>query len=174
MEGLKHIAAIRAYCDYIERHLRNVETSWKTLREACKDMRFVYDDFVYWSIDAHVKAHDLSKFSVEEFIPYQRRFFPAEGEEPGNLGLAWVHHRENNPHHWQHWTKAEYGNPYEAEVHCVCMVIDWMAMGLEFDDTAEAYYEREKEKIELPEWAVTFIGKVFERLREPAEAGEGE
>ena len=68
-------------------------------------------------------------------------------------------------------TAKVYANPYAAEVHCVCMVIDWMAMGLEFGDTAEAYYEREKEKIRLPDWAVTFIGEIFERLR-PEPQGE--
>ena len=163
MEGIRYIEKIREYCCYIERHLRNVEASWVTLQRKCKDMRFIYDDYVFVSIDEEVKAHDLSKFSVEEFIPYQRKFYPVG--EPEELGLAWVHHQECNPHHWQHWTAKEYGNPYAAEVHCVCMVIDWMAMGLEFGDTAEEYYEREKEKIDLPDWAVTFIGEIFERLR---------
>lgn len=165
MEGLKHTKAIREYCDYIDRHLVNVEASWKTLQDACKDMRFIHDDYVFWSINDEVARHDLSKFTAEEFIPYQRKFYPTGGCEPGELGLAWVHHQEANPHHWQHWTAKDYSSPYAPEVHCVCMVIDWMAMGLEFGDTAEAYYEAHKDKLHLPAWAVPFIGEIFQRLR---------
>lgn len=165
MEGLKYTKAIRAYCDYIDRHLLNVSTSWIRLAEACKDMRFVYDDYVFHSIDAEVRTHDLSKFSEAEFIQYQRTFYPAEGLAPGSLGLAWIHHQEENPHHWQRWTREKYTSPYEAEVHCVGMVIDWMAMGLEFDNTAEEYYESHKDEIHLPRWAASFIGEIFKRLR---------
>lgn len=170
MRGFKYIEAIRAYCDYIERHLRNVESSWKLLQERCKDMRFVYDDYVWGSIDAEVKEHDLSKFSPEEFIQYQRCFFPVEGSEKEPLGAAWEHHQAHNAHHWQHWAPKDYYNPYEAEIHCVHMVLDWMAMGLEFGNTAESYYEANAEKIALPEWAVRYIREIFARLREPEPA----
>ena len=169
MEGYKYIEAIRRYCDYIERHLRNVEASWKLLQERAKDMRFVYDDFVFNCIDEEVRHHDLSKFSPEEFIQYQRKFYPVEGSEPESLGGAWENHQRENPHHWQHWARKEYYNPYEPEVHCVCMVIDWMAMGLEFGDTAESYYEEHKDEIDIPDWAVTFIGEIFARLRAEGE-----
>lgn len=184
MKGLQDIGKIREYCDYVEEHLLNIEAAWMTLREACQHMRFVYDDYVYHSIDHMVRMHDLSKMSAEEFIPYQRKFFPAEEYKGGvwvrkpehiaeekaadkiAFDAAWQHHQDENPHHWQNWARAEYSNPYEAECHCVCMVIDWMAMGLKFGDTAQQYYEANKSKIEMPEWAVTFIGEMFAALNE--------
>lgn len=165
MEGLEHIHKIRMYCEYIEDHLLNVARSWKVLQEACKDMNVIYDDYLYWNIDAMVRSHDVSKMSHEEFIPYQRNFFPVGDKDPSAFGLAWQHHLEHNPHHWEKWTTTEEKFPNEQACHCVCMVIEWMAMGMRFGDTAEKYYEENRHKIELPEWAEKFVGEIFERLR---------
>lgn len=55
-------------------------------------------------------------------------------------------------------------DPYAWEVHCVHMVIDWMAMGYKFNDNAKIYYERNKDKIKLPEYAVVFIYEIFNRI----------
>lgn len=172
MKGLEYIKKTREYCDYLERHLNNVGTSWKTLQKKCKDMSFVCDDWKWECIDGLVAEHDLSKFSAEEFMYYRAKFYPtAEEEEHGtaerkaNFKEAWAHHVRHNPHHGQNWVPKNYWNPYEAEMHCVCMVIDWMAMGLEFGDTAESYYETNKDTIDLPDWAVVFIREIFARLR---------
>lgn len=165
MEGIDHINKIRAYCDYVEDHLLNVEKSWQTMQAACKDMNFIYDDFLFWTIDAMVQSHDISKMSAEEFIPYQRNFYPVGEKDPSAFGLAWQHHLEFNPHHWENWTNIKEKHPNEQACHCVCMVIDWMAMGLKFGDTAEKYYEANRHKIELPEWAEKFIREIFEHLR---------
>jgi hypothetical protein len=54
--------------------------------------------------------------------------------------------------------------PIEWAVHCTHMVIDWMAMGYKFGDTAQQYYEANKDKIELPDYAVDFIYEIFKRL----------
>lgn len=170
MKGLEHIEKIREYCDYLERHLNNVQTSWKTLQEKCDDMQFIYDDYVYWSIDELVKNHDLSKFTAAEFTQYQGNFYPTKKQE-GSLvakeafAQAWANHLRHNPHHHENWVRKPYYNPYEAEMHCVCMVIDWMAMGLEFGDTAESYYKRNKDTIDLPLWAVKLIREIFDRTR---------
>jgi hypothetical protein len=44
------------------------------------------------------------------------------------------------------------------------MVIDWMAMGYKFGDTAQQYYEKNKEKIKLPGYAVKFMYEIFNRI----------
>ena len=46
--------------------------------------------------------HDLSKFSKSEFWPYANYFFGGKknGEE---FHRAWLHHVENNDHHWEHF-----------------------------------------------------------------------
>jgi len=45
------------------------------------------------------------------------------------------------------------------------MVLDWMAMGYKFGDTAQEYYEKNKEKIKIPSWAVDFIYQIFDRIK---------
>lgn len=166
-EGLSRIAKIREQCDYLEEHFKNIAWAWKVLQEKCKDMQFIWDDYLWATIDGMVKEHDLSKFSKEEFIPYCNRFFPVHAgdkDDPvvkAEFNTAWKHHKEHNPHHWQNWASKKYYNPHEAECHCVCMVVDWMAMGKKVGDTAPEYYERNKDKINLPEWAVKFIMEIF-------------
>lgn len=52
--------------------------------------------------------HDLSKYSLEEFIPgviyYQGTRSPnaAEREEKG-FSKAWLHHKGRNKHHYEYW-----------------------------------------------------------------------
>lgn len=167
MDGVQHINKIREYCDYIEDHLLNVEKAWEIIKVSCKDMNVIYDDYLYWKIDAMVQAHDVSKMSDEEFLPYCHNFFPIGLEkDPAGFAAAWEHHKTYNPHHWENWTKIRETYPNEQACHCVCMIIDWMAMGMKFGDTAEKYYEANRHKIELPEWAEKFVGEIFERLRD--------
>lgn len=179
MDGIKKIREIKKYCDYIEEHLINVKTAWGLLQEKCKDMRFIYDDFVFYSIGMMIDEHDRSKLSSAEFIQYADWFFGDYGKEWESsdteheaehktlhdaFDSAWIHHQKNNPHHWQNWTKTAEKTPYDHECHCVCMVVDWMAMGMKFNDTAKDYYDKNKEKIDLPDWAVRFIYGIFDRI----------
>ncbi len=167
MKALEHIEKIREYCDYLERHLKNVKDSWIILQDKCKDLPFIYDDYLFHSISDMISKHDLSKISKEEFIPYVEKFKPVKqrtGAQSDNFPKAWKHHKENNPHHWENWANREFYNPYEWQCHCVCMIVDWMAMGMEFGDTAQEYYESQGSKIKLPESGVTLAYQIFDRL----------
>jgi Family of unknown function (DUF5662) len=165
MNGLKHIQQIREYCDYLEEHLLNVGIAWKILQHKCRDMDFIIDDWKFVTIDQWIHEHDVSKMSAEEFIPYQQQFFPV-GDTPARdnpvFAAAWEHHKQCNPHHWETWTQE---TGLAQELHCVCMVVDWMAMGMKFGDTAEEYYRNNAEKIPLPDWAVRFCEEIFAHLR---------
>ena len=44
------------------------------------------------------------------------------------------------------------------------MVLDWMAMGYHFKNTAKSYYEKNKSKINLPPWADEFVNEIFDAL----------
>ncbi len=164
MEGLRHTAKIKEYCDYIDEHLRNVAQAWNIVQEKCSDLNVISDDHLFFCIDTMIKAHDLSKISTEEFVPYQRKFFPADGKDDSGFGVAWEHHLGQNPHHWEKWTKTQEHYSNELACHCVCMFCDWMAMGMKFDDTAQEYFEANESEIELPEWAVVFLNEMFERV----------
>ena len=163
MKGYEYVKRTREYLDYLEEHLSNVQKAWEVLKIKCKDMRFIYDDYIYHTLDNLIYNHDLSKFSKDEFTQYREAFFPVS--ECRSLDSAWDHHKDNNPHHWENWTKQEYTNPYEWEINCVHMIIDWMAMGFKFNDTAQIYYEKNKDKIILPDYAVLFIYEIFNRIK---------
>jgi len=47
-------------------------------------------------------THDLSKFGRYELVHYGRQFF-GEADQPGNFERCWVHHQNNNDHHWEYW-----------------------------------------------------------------------
>jgi len=176
MEGLKHTAKIREYCDYIDEHLLNVGKAWKILQEKCGDIHPFYDDHLWAFMDSEIKNHDISKMAPEEFIQYQRQFFPV-GEAPERdnpvFAAAWRNHKNENPHHWENWTKQNHEIfPNERACHCVMMVCDWMAMGMKFGDTVEEFYKRKKDEIELPDWAVKLIREIFARLSGGNKEGE--
>ena len=46
-------------------------------------------------------------------------------------------------------------------------------MGFEFGDTAKGYYEKNKDKINLPEWAIELIYTIFDCIY-PKNLGEWE
>ena len=159
------IQKTREYLDYIEEHYNNVEKAWGIIREKCVDMPFIQDDRVYVSIALAVKNHDKSKMSAEEFVAYRKNFFPIkdEGDPKAGFEAAWEHHKEHNDHHWQNWTKNYVDQP-NAAFFLILNIIDWMAMGLKFGDTARDYYEQNKDTIVLPEWAVKLMYEIFDKV----------
>ena len=174
MRALEAIDRTRDYLDYVERHINNVARAWGEVMEAMErsgGYPVWFDDYRYESLRGEVERHDLSKLSPEELVQYRMKFYPTTYEALPNADNAtklfeeaWQHHWENNHHHWEKWAGTDYYNPYEAEYHCTHMVIDWLAMSYEFGDTPRAYYEKNKERIELPDWAVKYINDLFDDL----------
>lgn len=162
MNGLELIKKTREYLDYLEEHLNNIAKAWADIQLKCADMRFVQDADIFNKIDLEIKNHDLSKFSAEEFTQYRMAFYPAESENGFDDSNSWKHHIRNNPHHWENWTKS--GSSNDWEIDCVHMVVDWVAMGYRFEDSARDYYENFKDRIALPKEAVLFIYKIFDRV----------
>lgn len=164
MKALEYIGRTREYLNYLEEHITNVQRAFEEVKGKCKDLRVIYDDYCYWELESAVDHHDLSKISKEEFVQYREKFFPVEGETGSDFNSAWENHKKENAHHWENWTQRDMFNPYEWEVNCTHMVIDWLAMGYKFNDTPRAYFEKNKDRIVLPEHAIRFIYEIFERL----------
>ena len=160
---IEKIKKFREYLDYIERHYNNVQKAWKLIQEKCKDFHFIYDDNLFFELDGDIKNHDLSKLSSNEFTQYRQFFFPCEGEEKNKdlFKQAWEHHKAENTHHWQTWTLDGFGSA-KQELALIHNIVDWVAMGFEFNDTAKAYYETNKEDIKLPDWAINLMYEVFD------------
>ena len=157
----------REYIDYIERHYDNIQKAWKLIQDKCKgkSFKFLYDDFLWHTINADVINHDESKLSEHEFTQYRSYFFPTveETKNKGEFKKAWNHHKENNLHHWQTWT-TKHADSIHAEALLVMNVIDWVAMGFEFNDTAKEYYEKNKESIILPDWSIKLMYEIFDLI----------
>lgn len=172
------IQKTKEYLDYLEEHYNNVQEAWAILQKTGdgKPFAFLYDDAKFWALDKMVKEHDFSKLSNEEFVPYRKYFYPTENEKKEENPLfsqreiefdsAWENHKKNNDHHWENWTKDK-GMCLELCV--VHNVLDWMAMGMKFNDTARDFYEKQKAKgkIEIPKWAEELMYEIFNAVYGP-------
>lgn len=170
-EFIEKLDKTRKYLDYLYVHNNNIKNAFMEIREKCKDMKFICDDYYYIRLAREIEVHDLSKLSKEEFIQYREAFFPTvfetnkpEFEEKKRCIYSFEHHKKNNQHHWENWTQKDYHDPNEWMVHCAHMVIDWMAMAYQIGDTAKKFYEKNKEKIKLPKYAINFIYEIFDRV----------
>ena len=101
--------------------------------------------------------HDLSKYSLEEFIQgakyYQGDRSPNEGErEENGFSKAWMHHKGRNKHHFEYWTdydvntKMMRGMPmpskYLIEMFCDRVAASKIYQGKAYtDDSALKYFE---------------------------------
>jgi len=164
MITLSVVKKTREYLDYLERHILNVRKAWEEIQVKCSDMPFVYVDCTRNQINNEVNSHDLSKLTAQEFVQYRKAFYPIEGESGFDMSEAWEHHVKCNPHHFQNWTSTSNPCIVNWVIHCVHMLIDWLAMSYEFGDSPRTYYEDNLDKISLPDYAITFIYEVFNRL----------
>ncbi len=165
------ILKTREYLDYIEEHYDNVQLAWQIVQDKCKDEFFIYDDFYFNILNGQIERHDLSKLSHYEFVQYRRNFFPTELEKSPDsnkhltgvlFNKAWESHKTMNSHHWQNWTnKTHVTFLKEREIDCVHMIIDWIAMGIKFNDTALEYYLSVKDEINLSEEKDKFVMRIL-------------
>lgn len=164
MKTQELIDRTREYLDYIENHVKNVQKAWKELQRKCSDMDFMTDETIKALIDTDVQQHDLSKLSESEFVQYRKCFYPCSDEGKYDLGEAWMHHKLCNSHHHENWTLNAVENSTTWKVNCVHMIIDWMAMGYKFNSPPREYYEKNKDMIVLPDFAIEFMYKIFDRI----------
>lgn len=160
----------QAYLDYIKKHYACVQEAWALIKEKCSDMDFMKDPGAVQALDREILAHDVSKLSAEEFVPYRCQFFPVDVERTERVNCvvqelfrrAWKHHQEHNPHHWQNWTQG--ADRSTQERHCIHMVIDWVGMALQRNVPLPQYYREHKDEIIIPPWAHALVEDIFVRL----------
>ena len=101
--------------------------------------------------------HDLSKYSLTEFIPgaiyFQGTRSPNEGErETIGFSKAWMHHKGRNKHHFEYWTDYDHntkkmqGMPmpdkYIKEMFCDRVAASKIYQGSNYsDDSSLKYFE---------------------------------
>lgn len=113
-------------------------TRWKHFKTVCKHKAVVYHECKACGIWWQGVIHDLSKFSVTEFVP-SARFFqgdksPIEAEKAEiGYSVAWLHHKGRNKHHWEWWTDFDQNGSIIANKipvkYVIEMVCDWIGAG---------------------------------------------
>lgn len=155
------------YIGYIEKHRFNVKCAWNEVKEKCKDEYFVENAEINLQIYDMIQLHDISKYSIEEFMQYRKNYYPTSGETKSEkeFEIAWQHHKENNPHHWQYWQDKDLTKNTELiGMAMVEMICDWQAMGYEFGDNALAYYNKNKDNIVLIKRDRNFVERILNKL----------
>lgn len=143
------------YFNYIMEHKKNV------FIECWKEKLYL-----------HSFTHDLSKFSLKEFIPYARNFCEDKdckrcdkylNCDYNQIGLGsgkWAkqchdykyeefekaceHHYKNNKHHWNYWVGKQMPERYIIQ-----MICDWKAMSRKLGGTAQEFYYKNYDRIQL-------------------------
>lgn len=159
----------KEYKRYIDEHIKNVTNAWmimknnKNVIEYLKSIVNVDIQFFISSIDSQISAHDMSKFSIEEWEPYRKNHHPVDEQEKldnkSDYEKAWEHHYTNNLHHWNWWAynKQENKMPLTYVVEMCC---DWIAMSMKFGGDAYHWFLNQKDIIlgvKQKEWLVNIL-----------------
>lgn len=81
-------------------------------------------------------AHDLSKLSRAELMPYAWHFADRDRHEPDPaFERAWRHHYEHNDHHPEHFFDEHQTPRRMPDEAVVEMVVDWMAASRAYEGT---------------------------------------
>lgn len=106
--------------------------------------------------------HDLSKYSLEEFIPSAGHYIgtksPNEGERAEyGYSKAWLHHKGRNKHHFEYWmdyvpgvglSAVEMPPKYIAEMFCDRVAASKTYQGAAYTDAHPlAYFERGRSRL---------------------------
>lgn len=112
------------YLKYVLRH------KWYVLRGGLK----------YGASIWNLIIHDMSKFSLREWIPYANYFYTSYDKNQytrhpwkDKFDIAWNHHQKKNPHHWQYWCLLKDDGtfkPLEMPLeYTLEMLADWYGAG---------------------------------------------
>ena len=158
------------YKIYILTHTTNIKKAFILHKDLIKDKLELTDEDMEY-LNKLVVKHDTSKYSLEEFNPYRRHFYPTASESSMSqqvkdtfeeqFNIAWEHHYKNNEHHWEHWGEEDIPNVYIAE-----MMLDWIAMGMYNGNYAWQYYNDHRDDIHVTDNARIKIETFLNALRE--------
>ena len=159
--GIRKQWKIHKYRKYIENHRDNIQKAYCEM-VMCPGLNFVnWTEDLCYKLKERANNHDLSKYSEEEFEPYRKFYHPVNKEEKflGEIEFdaAWEHHWSNNWHHWQ--CRQYCNNEMTEEIYLGCLenVMDWLAMSYKFGDRPYQFWEKNKDKIKLPQVQMDLI-----------------
>ena len=154
----------KEYKKYINEHKKNIIKAFYEMVN-CKELEYLMQDpKILKPLWFRILEHDDSKFDKDEFDAYRKHFNPIDEQEKKeneeNFDKAVKHHIEINDHHWQHrvnWKNEDFN--INTQLACLENIADWLAVGYKFHDRPYEYYNKHKDKINLPEKQKNFIEK---------------
>jgi len=128
-------------------------------------------------------THDLSKYSIKEFVTSARYFTGtrspiAKEKEENGYSVAWANNKGHNSHHWEYWTDWK-----DGELYCVKMpptdlkelLCDWVGAGKAYSSKKWTqhdnlmYYLKNKHNMHLHEETRKTIESLLTTLDEYGE-----
>ena len=133
--------------DYTDTHRQNIITAFNMLLPKLISNNILSKQEIS-EIKSNLKIHDLSKYQVEEALPYGKFFFGERNDEViAGFKRAVKLHKGRNPHHPEYFAKEN--KPITMpNVYIVEMVCDWWTFGIKDNNLAEIFdfYKEKKEK----------------------------
>ena len=158
----------KEYQKYIYNHKMNMLKAFNEFLDGDSPLfkEFIINEDNLRKLWGRVLDHDISKYDEEEFDAYRKNFFPIdEIERTNNLPAfekAWKHHYTVNDHHWE--SRQNYPEnllDIDTKMACVENVLDWLAMGYQYGNRPYEYYEKNKDKINLPKIQKDYIERLI-------------
>lgn len=154
---------------------------WNHFKTIIKHKYYVFIYCVKCGIPWRGITHDLSKFSIKEFLPSARHFrgdkSPIDAEKiDKGYSIAWQHHKGHNTHHYHYWLDLDNGKtfaikmPYKDVVELIC---DWVGAGRAYSPKNWSisepydYFIKTKNRMVLHPDTYSFIEKVLTRIKDP-------
>ena len=112
--------------------------AWRHLKTVMKHKAVVYKECKACGIWWQGVTHDLSKFSITEFLPSAKYFqgdkSPIDAEKAKvGYSMAWLHHKGLNKHHWEWWIDFDKNGSVITnripKKYVVEMMCDWIGAG---------------------------------------------
>ena len=145
-----------SYINYLLEHKRNIERVWNGIYPTLILAGLINPEETE-KIEENIGKHDDSKFIQPEFSAYAAFFFGGRKNKREERRKR-SYHKDSNKHY--HRALKEYvSNDWKC--YAVEMVCDWEAMGLVHGLSANEYYVKAKEEIELPLDYKSFVEEVL-------------
>lgn len=139
----------RQYDEYLDAHISNVQNAYNWIVANLPD--WIPAEIADLTTE-NLLAHDRSKYSDEEYIPYADYFYGKKNAQvEADFNLAWLHHIHANPHHWQHWVLIHDDEPEELiempREYLIEMFCDWWAFSWKSNNLYSVFdwYEQHKD-----------------------------
>ena len=170
----------KEYNRYLDEHINNVHAAACWMADTLDTIKELGSDVVNTAFK-NICNHDGSKYTPEEYDPYDDYFYGEKDNDAFNR--AWLHHIHSNPHHWQHWvliTETDNENIFALEMpkeYVFEMVADWWSFSLKSSNLQEIFdwYDAHRFLIILHPHTRKLVEAILDELKEKIfEIGQSE